>query len=72
MFPDISFSLHLVKAYATLANEGYVVTPTFVLNKKIQLNKNILFKKETSDYFLKSDVRKLAPGVFLQNRTFLS
>jgi len=44
--------LHLVKAYATLANEGYIVNPTFVLNKKTKLYKNILFKKETSDYFL--------------------
>jgi len=44
--------LHLVKAYATLANEGYIVNPTFVLNKKTKLDKNILFKKETSDYFL--------------------
>jgi len=44
--------LHLVKAYATLANEGYIVNPTFVLNKKAKLDKNILFKKETSDYFL--------------------
>jgi len=44
--------LHLVKAYATLANEGYIVNPTFVLNKKSKLDKNILFKKETSDYFL--------------------
>ena len=44
--------LHLVKAYATLANDGYIVNPTFTLNKKIELGRNILLKKETSDYFL--------------------
>ena len=44
--------LHLVKAYATLANKGYTVNPTFILNKKTKLEKNILLKKETSDYFL--------------------
>ena len=44
--------LHLVKAYATLANEGYSVYPTFILNKKNKIQKNILFKRETSDYFL--------------------
>jgi len=44
--------LHLVKAYATLANEGYTVNPTFVLSKNNKIQKNILFKKETSDYFL--------------------
>ena len=44
--------LHLVKAYATLANEGYTVNPTFVLNKYNKIQKNILFKRETSDYFL--------------------
>jgi cell division protein FtsI (penicillin-binding protein 3) len=45
--------LHLVRAYATLANEGYLVDPTFILNKNITNQKNILLKKETSDYFLK-------------------
>ena len=44
--------LHLVKAYATLANKGYTVNPTFIINKKTKLEKNILLKKETSDYFL--------------------
>ena len=44
--------LHLVKAYATLANNGYTVNPTFILNKKTKIEKNILFKKETSEYFL--------------------
>ena len=45
--------LHLVKAYATLANQGYVVNPTLILNKEKELQKNILLKKETSEYFLK-------------------
>ncbi len=44
--------LHLVKAYATLANKGYTVNPTFVLDKKIKTQNNILLKKETSGYFL--------------------
>jgi cell division protein FtsI (penicillin-binding protein 3) len=44
--------LHLVRAYATLANEGYTVNPTFILNKKNTTKKNILLKRETSDYFL--------------------
>jgi len=44
--------LHLVRAYATLANEGYQVNPTFVMNKNNRIQKNILFKRETSDYFL--------------------
>ncbi len=45
--------LHLVKAYATLSNNGYTVDPTFILNKKQKIKKNILIKQETSDYFLK-------------------
>ena len=44
--------LHLVRAYATLANEGYTVNPTFILNKNNRTQKNILLKKETSNYFL--------------------
>ena len=44
--------LHLVRAYATLANEGYPVDPTFILNKNTTNQKNILLKRETSDYFL--------------------
>jgi Cell division protein FtsI/penicillin-binding protein 2 len=31
----------------------FIVNPTFVLNKKKEIKKNILFKEETSDYFLK-------------------
>ena len=44
--------LHLVKAYATLANKGYIVNPTFILNKEHKIKKNILFKQESSNYFL--------------------
>ena len=44
--------LHLVRAYATLANEGYPVDPTYILNKNTTNQKNILLKRETSDYFL--------------------
>ena len=44
--------LHLVKAYATLANQGNVVSPTFILNKEYKVGKNILIKQESSDYFL--------------------
>ena len=44
--------LHLVRAYATLANKGYPVDPTFILNKNTTNQKNILLKRETSDYFL--------------------
>ena len=44
--------LHLVKAYASLANNGYVVNPTFVLHSEKKPNQNILLKKESSNYFL--------------------
>ncbi len=44
--------LHLVQAYASLANEGYTVSPTFILNVKKNSNQSILLKKESSDYFL--------------------
>jgi len=44
--------LHLVKAYASLANDGYTVHPTFRLSTKKKLDQNILLKKESSDYFL--------------------
>ncbi|MFL2543935.1 MAG: peptidoglycan D,D-transpeptidase FtsI family protein [Alphaproteobacteria bacterium] len=44
--------LHLVKAYASLANDGYTVSPTFTLNPKKNSDQNILLKKESSDYFL--------------------
>ena len=36
--------LHLVRAYATLANEGYPVDPTFILNKNTTNQKNIINK----------------------------
>jgi len=45
--------LHLIKAYASIANNGFEVRPTIILggqkNQKIQL----LLKEDTSDYFLK-------------------
>ena len=44
--------LHLVKAYASLANKGNTVSPTFILNNEQQRKENILLKKDTSDYFL--------------------
>ena len=44
--------LHLVRAYAILANQGNIVNPTFILNKINNSKQNILKKKETSDYFL--------------------
>ena len=34
--------LHLVKAYATLANDGYTVNPTFVLNKNNKINRKYI------------------------------
>ena len=44
--------LHLVKAYATLANQGYEVNPSFILKKNHKLKKNILLKSDSSEYFL--------------------
>jgi len=44
--------LHLVKAYASLANQGNIVHPTFIIKNEVNPVKNILFKKETSEYFL--------------------
>jgi len=44
--------LHLVKAYASLANKGYTVNPTFILQKEKKIGNNFLIKKDTSDYFL--------------------
>ncbi len=44
--------LHLVKAYASIANNGYLVNPTFVLNSARKSSHNILIKKESSKYFL--------------------
>ncbi len=43
--------LHLVKAYATLSNEGIEVFPTLQLNKKNQKN-NVLNNKKSSKFFL--------------------
>ncbi len=45
--------LHLVKAYASIANEGFEVNPSIVMGNKNFENKNILLNKNTSDYFLK-------------------
>ena len=53
--------LHLVKAYASIANNGFEVNPTLLLRNKINYNKKLLLKKESSEYFLKllrSVVRK--------------
>ena len=44
--------LHLIKAYASISNQGVVVNPTFILNNKKKIYKNILNKIETSEYFL--------------------
>tara|TARA_Y100001970_G_scaffold294234_1_gene448894 strand:+ start:497 stop:2164 length:1668 start_codon:yes stop_codon:yes gene_type:complete len=44
--------LHLVKAYATLSNKGFVVNPTYILNTNKISNENILKRTETSTYFL--------------------
>ena len=44
--------LHLVKAYATLSNNGIEVKPTLKLNNKIE-NKQVLEKKKSSKFFLK-------------------
>jgi cell division protein FtsI (penicillin-binding protein 3) len=44
--------LHLVKAYATLANKGFEVTPSFILKKDHNFKKNILLKSNSSEYFL--------------------
>ena len=45
--------LHLVKAYATIANDGFEVHPTIISLKNNKKNNQILVKKETSKYFLK-------------------
>ena len=44
--------LHLVKAYASLSNNGYIVNPTFILNSKSKSSNNILIKEDSSGYFL--------------------
>ncbi len=43
--------LHLVKAYATLANNGVEVTPTLQLNKKFK-KKQLLKNNKSSNFFL--------------------
>ena len=44
--------LHLVKAYASLSNNGYIVNPTFILNSKSKSSHNILMREDSSEYFL--------------------
>ena len=44
--------LHLVKAYASISNNGYTVNPTFILNSKSKSSHNILIKEDSSEYFL--------------------
>ena len=44
--------LHLVKAYATLANNGYEVFPTLISEKEINIENKILHKISSSQFFL--------------------
>ncbi len=44
--------LHLVKAYASLSNNGNIINPTFVLNSKNKISQNILLREDSSKYFL--------------------
>ena len=44
--------LHLVKAYATLANDGYEVFPTLIAKEEIYKKNKILNKNSSSLYFL--------------------
>ncbi len=44
--------LHLVKAYASLSNNGNIVNPTFVLNSKNKSSQKILLREDSSKYFL--------------------
>ena len=43
--------LHLVKAYASLSNNGYIVNPTFILNSKSKSSNNILIKEDSQNIF---------------------
>ena len=45
--------LHLVKAYASIANDGFEVKPTFIFGKQNDQKNQLLLKESTSDYFLK-------------------
>jgi len=45
--------LHLVKAYASIANDGFEVRPTIVLGMQKNQKKQLLLKENTSYYFLK-------------------
>jgi len=44
--------LHLVKAYGSIANNGYEIKPTIILGTNNQSSKQLLLKNETSEYFL--------------------
>ncbi len=45
--------LHLIKAYASISNNGFEVLPTLHLNKKVSKNKKkILINEESSKFFL--------------------
>ena len=44
--------LHLIKAYASIANRGIEIKPTIIKNNKHEFNNKILLKEETSKYFL--------------------
>ncbi len=44
--------LHLIKAYATLSNNGNEVHPTLIFDKKNKINKKILIKENSSKFFL--------------------
>ena len=44
--------LHLVKAYGSIANNGYEVYPTIIKKSKKNIKNNIIVKENTSEYFL--------------------
>jgi len=45
--------LHLVKAYASIANDGFEVRPSIVIGNQKDHKNQLLLKENTSDYFLK-------------------
>ncbi len=45
--------LHLVKAYASIANNGFEVNPKVVIGENKLQSKKILLNEKTSEYFLK-------------------
>ncbi len=44
--------LHLISAYASIANKGFKVKPTILDNNSLSNSENILIKRGTSNYFL--------------------